>query len=133
MNFDLISYQIANFFMKKFNKPVLVFTTHYLTGRDSELYFNDLTTNQKELITSLYCKTFDVLLEKLLDLDENPFTKNRMFPKCIIIESMVSFKFSSLLMTLLSKYVFSTNGRTLVPTSKLHSFISKLLQRFKML
>jgi hypothetical protein len=77
---------MASFFTKQYNQRIVIITRNKLTNDDAQLLFGGLSETERLCITFMYCKNYQVVLDKLLEMD----LQSRV-PKVLIIESLVRF------------------------------------------
>lgn len=71
--------------------------------------FGSLPESQRSLINFMYCKNYETVLKKLLELDYHSHSNT---PKLIIIESLVSIFIDSMFSRCCQLPFLSTNGTT---------------------
>jgi hypothetical protein len=78
-------FQVASFFAKQYDHKIVIITRNKFTIDDAQLLFGSLSETERKLISLLYCKTYQIVLNKLLEMD------SQSVPKVVIIESLVRF------------------------------------------
>lgn len=80
-------FQIITFFAKQYDQKIVIITKEGLQ-KDSGLLCNLLDESQRRLITFIFCKNYQAVLDRLLEIDSSS-----NIPKVLIIESLVRILF----------------------------------------
>jgi hypothetical protein len=70
--------------VKQYQARVAVITKEKLSANQAEHLFGQLSKDERNLITFLFCKNYQVVLDKLLDMDNQVNV-----PKFLIIDKLV--------------------------------------------